>query len=256
MNLGDSAFAQVEPLPAGNADKILSARSLKRVRTLYRVIFPLFFLVGIGLWVWAQLSDRQELDAGGSPKFLVSDLLWLGSLSIFAGLLLVRLVVGNRNQWLRRVAKNEVNLRPDKCVDPDACGVHFVEVVPKSNWQDETLLENATDVGFLAVAPARDRLLFEGDNERYLIPAQAIVKCEQDSYTRLVQDPFSKGPHNKIIYYHFVVVTLKISQTMTAEIPFRIRKTVSLLSDQPARDANHELYREITGMKAVVPTVT
>ncbi|MDR3459405.1 MAG: hypothetical protein P4N60_18405 [Verrucomicrobiae bacterium] len=245
MNEGDSEFAQVEILPAGYADKILSSHSLGRVRTLYGVIFPLAVITGIGLWTWAAVLYRQGIDDAEASKTFHGGILFICGIFIFAGLLVVRLVVGNRNQWLRRIAREEVILRPHKIINPNAGDVRFVEVVPKSNWNDETLLENATDIGFLMVDRQNDRLLFEGDNERYRIPAQAIVKCEQDSYTRLVQDPFSKAPRSKTIYYHFVVVTIKVSHTVTAEIPFRIRATVSLWSDEKARDANFEFFKEI-----------
>ncbi len=93
-------------------------------------------------------------------------------------------------------------------------------------------------------------LFFEGDNERYYIPAKAIVKCEQDYYTRLIQNPYSKGPYNKTIYYHFVVVTMKVSESMNVDVPFRIRKTVSLWSDKKAREANYEFLQEINRLKA------
>lgn len=168
---------------------------------------------------------------------------------MFISLLLLRIAVGTRDQWLRRVARREVTHRTDRIVNPDTPGVRFVEIVPKSKWNDLTLSENASDVGFIEVDSQNKWLLYEGDNERYRIPAKAIVECKQDSCTRLIQDPYSKGPHNKIIYFHFIVVTLRVSESMTTEIPFRIRKTVSLWSDEKAQNANYKFFSEVNQLK-------
>jgi hypothetical protein len=43
---------------------------------------------------------------------------------------------------------------------------------------------------------------------------------------------------------------MKISDSMTVEIPFRIRKTVSLWSDEKARNANYEFLQEIDRLKS------
>jgi len=252
MNECDSDCAQVEILPVEYAGKILADRSIDRVRKIYDVIFPMTIVAGVGLLVWSAISNREGMDDADTSKSIFTTILFSLGICIFVILLTTRFLVGTRNRWLCRVARIEVNRRPDKIVNPEAPGVRFVEVVPKSNWNDKTLLENATDVGFLAVDQQKRWLFFEGDNERYRIPAQAIVKCEQDFYTRLIQDPYSKGPHNKIIYYHFVVVTMKVSENMTVEVPFRIRKTVSLWSDKKARDDNYEFLREINLLKTSI----
>jgi hypothetical protein len=48
---------------------------------------------------------------------------------------------------------------------------------------------------------------------------------------------------------------MKVSKATNAEIPFRIRKTVSLWSDKKARDANYDFLREINQLKAAFQTV-
>jgi hypothetical protein len=52
-----------------------------------------------------------------------------------------------------------------------------VDVVPRANW-NRMMFENAADIGFLAVDTERREIRFEGDKERYRIPAEAIVSCE------------------------------------------------------------------------------
>lgn len=224
------------------------------VRILYGVIIPLTIITGVSFLVWAAILHREGVDEAEASKTTFVSIPFFIGISLFVALLATRFLIGTRSRWLRHVARKEVNRRPNKSVNPDAPGVRFVEVVPKSNWSDTTLLENATDVGFLAVDLQRGCIFYEGDNERYYIPAEAIVKCEQDTYTRLVQNPYSKGPYNKIIYYHFAVVTMKVSEAKSVEVPFRIRKTVSLWSDKKARDANYDLLREINQLKVTFQT--
>ena len=206
-------------------------------------------MAGVGFLVWAGISHREGIDDADSSKtargwFLC--FLGIGLLLVVAG---IRLQVGTRNNWLRRVARRQVNGRSDKIVNPDAPGVRFVEVVPKSAWNDASLLDNAAAVGFVDFK--NGCLLFEGDNERYRIPARAIIKCEQDYYSR--RSPASDDSNSWNIQYHFVIVTMKTSDQTSVEVPFRIRETVSWWSNQKAREANYEFLRQINHLKASVP---
>jgi hypothetical protein len=251
MSEADSRFVQIETLPPEYADKILSAPSIDRVRTLYNVTFPLMAVAAAGLLVWAVSLHREIVDDRNISKTAFTTALFVLGISLFAIVITVSILVGKRNRWLRRVARNEINRRADKIVDPDAPGVRFVEIVPRSAWNDTTLLENATDVGFLDIQ--NGYLLFEGDNERYRIPACAIVKCEQDYFTRLGRSPSFQHSNTTIIRYHFVVVTMNVSEKMSVEVPFRIRATVSLWSDKKASDANYKFLQDINRLKATVP---
>ena len=82
--------------------------------------------------------------------------------------------------YLRARARRLLALRPDPLVharDPRAV---FVEVVPPENWR-RVMLETATDVGFLLVDREKGELRFEGDRERWRIPAGAILSCEMEA---------------------------------------------------------------------------
>lgn len=251
MNESESKSAQVEALPPEYADKILSASSIRRIRTLYGIVFPLTIIAAVGLLVWAANLRNKSIDDANPSDARPSIALCISGISLIAALLIVRLLVGTRNQWLRRVARKEVNRRPDKIVNPDAPDARFVELVPKSAWHDKTLVENASDVGFLQIE--NGCLLYEGDNERYRIPASAIVKCEQDNYTRLVESPTGHGASMQNIFLYFVVVTVKVSEGMTVELPFRIRRSPKI-EDQKASDANYQLLRDINHLKATART--
>ena len=255
MNDADSRFARVEPLPTEFADKILSAPSVARVRALYGLVFPLTILAAIGLLVWAGTLHRDSVDKEIPLDARFSGVLCVFGICLFAILLAVRFRVGTRNQWLRRVARNEINRRLNKIVNPDAPSVRFVEIVPKSAWNDTTLLDNATDVGFLDIQ--NGWLLFEGDNERYRIPAAAIVKCEQDYYTRLALAPSDRDANMEFVYYFFVVVTLNVSKQACVELPLRIRnRSLKIGMDKKASDANYQLLRDINHLKATASAVS
>jgi hypothetical protein len=94
----------------------------------------------------------------------------------------VTLVVGMVYQWwyidylptryfLWRF-RREVRTRPDAVVPADDPDAIFIQVIPRTNWR--TMLENASDVGFLAFDEDRRLLLFEGDTERWIIPAAYV----------------------------------------------------------------------------------
>src|SRR5205823_5021432 len=77
------------------------------------------------------------------------------------------------NRWFRAKAVRVIGQRADAIVNPAAADAHFVEIVPRAHW-GRAMLETAVDVGFARVDPARATLLFEGDRERYSIPAASI----------------------------------------------------------------------------------
>jgi hypothetical protein len=81
------------------------------------------------------------------------------------------------SRYLYRLSKQAVFQRPDRLVEPDNPEALYVQVIPRRNW-GRVMLENASDIGFLWVDRSRRLLLFEGDRERWRIPAQAIVSCE------------------------------------------------------------------------------
>ena len=132
-------------------------------------------------------------------------------------------------------------------VDPDAAAARFVEIVPKSNWDVRGLPENATDVGFLAFDFQARILLFEGDRERYRIPAGALIDFRQDSYSRSVT--LDKYGAKQQIGFYFVVVRVRISDDKLIEVPFRIRISGGLFTDKRQRDGNAKFLKDMERLK-------
>ncbi len=100
--------------------------------------------------------------------------------SIFlGGLSLIQLsqAAGPANDHLLVVVKKRFGKRPDHWVESDDPCAEFVEIVPPEN-RERVMLETATDIGFLVIDEATKDIRFEGDKERYRIPAVAIQFCQ------------------------------------------------------------------------------
>ena len=230
-------FAQVASLPGKYADKILSGRLYRLVRG-FSTVSPLLLVGAVALAIFEGLPqfDPNPAAPGPAKRYLGIALLVLAGTTF-----LTVLVFARPNAWLRRIARDEIRLRPGRSVDPDSPEARFVEVVPRSNW-NKGMRENAIDVGFLMVNAEQHCLLFEGDRERYLIPANAIVKAEQDDYTLLTPSPAHGTPNRTLTYRYFVVVTVRTAKDSTAEIPFRLR---GLRGQTKQRTENFELLKAI-----------
>ena len=103
--------------------------------------------------------------------------------------------------------------------DPDAL---FVEVVPKLNW-GKAMLENASDIGLLLVDQARREVRFEGDKERWRVPAASITSCEIEKFVH------GQGAGATRIFY---VVVRATRREGFWEVPLRERTGHGLLSSK------------------------
>jgi hypothetical protein len=100
--------------------------------------------------------------------------------------------VGNR--YLRKVVRREFERRTSLLVDLNDPEALFVEYVPKMNW-GKLMLDNASDVGLLAVDQQKREIRFEGDKERWRIPASAITYCQLEVFVQ------QQGHARTKIYY-------------------------------------------------------
>lgn len=236
MTTCDTSFAQIEVLAPEQSSKILFSQSMVILRVLTK-LSPIVFFIGVAILIFGGIP-RESGPSLFLPSFFVATFLM-----VLAALISMRDL---KNHWLRRVARRVVSRRSGSLVAPDS-GAWFVEVVPKANWEVRSLPESATDVGFLAFDFQARILLFEGDRERYRIPADALLDCRQDSYSRSVT--LDKYGAKQQIGFYFVVVTVRISDTKIIEIPFRIRITDGLFTDKRQRYATTELLRDVERLK-------
>ena len=110
---------------------------------------------------------------------------------------------------------------------------------------------NATDVGFLGFDFQNGLILFEGDNERYRIPASAIVECRQEYCSRFTSTQFLAGyasRSHKERRYFFVVITARFSGR-DWELPFRILTGKGFLNQDNQGAANLAFLKEVRRLR-------
>lgn len=87
------------------------------------------------------------------------------------------------NRYVRKVLRRELERRTSLMVDLNDPDALFVEYVPKINW-GKLMLDNASDAGPLVVDQQKREIRFEGDKERWRIPAAAITYCEFEFFVQ------------------------------------------------------------------------
>ena len=82
-------------------------------------------------------------------------------------------------RFMLRQTRQAIECRADPAVDLQNPDLYFVDIVPRINW-GKRLKEKASDIGLLELNWARRQLIFEGDRERYWIPAESILEIKHE----------------------------------------------------------------------------
>src|SRR5207248_9419848 len=132
-----------------------------------------------------------------------------------------------------------VRQRPSALVQPDDPDAVYVGIVPRENW-GRVMLDTATDNGLLKIDPRRGELLFEGDQQRWRIPAASILSCELDQYALGGQPQPSE-------YNIIPLVVLRVNRDAKVwEAPLSpMRTTLTRPTIEARRRRCDELYRRI-----------
>jgi len=194
------AFVEVQPIPEPYAGKILTTKTIVIGNLL--TLLPLLLMLGGGGLAYVAVVVFLPVDGNNvTPTEVAVGVILavvgtvVAAASAYWGL---RNATRVGNWYLRRLARREIGDRPDGLVNPEDPTAIFVEVVPRQNW-GRLMLETATDVGFLLVDEERREVRFEGDRERFRIPAAAILSCEVEETT------FGEGTEGAIRYYLTVI---------------------------------------------------
>jgi len=83
--------------------------------------------------------------------------------------------------YLLRVAKSVIEMRPGAVLNPRDPDVIYIDVIPRANW-GKAMLKSFSDTGLLKVDELSRTILFEGDLERWRIPAASLISAEVESY--------------------------------------------------------------------------
>jgi hypothetical protein len=186
-----------------------SGRVLDRKRVgqfyiyLLRVLLPLAVMAAGALLAWG-LGEWEA--AGIFIVFALGVLLFIATCiyeCFFIGFYPARCCL----RWLRE----RIDRRPDAIVKSDDADAYFVQMIPRVNWTD-AMGENAADVGLLVVDRRRDELRYEGDIERWTVPAESIRSFDLHSFK-------SSGPRGTINEIAVVVLVVELDHDKTREIP-------------------------------------
>lgn len=213
-----TALARVEPVSPAYAGRLLA-------RHYYFSLGLTALLIGwlggsIGLIVGGITLGILGVEIGPLPPSAVAvGTIFLG----IAGLgLLLKIAIFCQRQsavGIYRAAMREIPSRPDPIVDAHDAAAIFVEVVPRKNWKrSNRMVETAGDVGFLRIDTARGQLLFEGDSERYQVPAGAILACDVEQ----VEPPNNFTTHTDH-YPHYMAVLRAQTREGPWEAPMAVR---------------------------------
>ncbi len=194
-----SASARVERLGEMEAGRILSPFHFRLALSMY--LGPLAAAVIRGILICGYAIYRVKILRAPAT---VAD-----AGEIFAGLGLIlggfwfTQRFGNflPAHYLRAVARSVIELRPEAPFDPRDPEAVCVDVIPRANW-GKPMMRNATDMGLLKVDPLSRCLLFEGDQERWRIPAASLVSVGVESYRPA---GYVEGQQGGEIYYMTVI---------------------------------------------------
>lgn len=106
-------------------------------------------------------------------------------------------------QWLAAlIAENALRKtvlqRHDAIVNPNDPQAWLVDVRPREKWAKLALLD-CSDIGYIKVDAASDRILFEGNQERWKIPANSLRRIEVESYLMPMSDAAQRSSEQCLV---------------------------------------------------------
>ncbi len=208
----------------------------------------LFIFAGLALALWGGMmafpDKNSPQDVPPEKKVIGITSLSVGGL-VFGGTAIFFLVnpLFFSNRFFLRRTREEFSRRPKCLVDPNDPAALFTEIVPKLNW-GRALLETATDVGFLKVDAARREILFEGDKERFRIPADSITSCKLEVFVE------GQGSYAARAIYYAVVQANRPNQFW--EVPLRERHGTGKFGGGKRKQSAEKLFAEIQQIRGTV----
>lgn len=237
-DLADTVSARVTRLPDGEAGTI---NTRGHIATGVFIHFSplLLALAVIGVMITLVVVYRNEVGKLGMAGTLV------GAMGVLVGSVwyMMRYEHFLPAVYQYRCVQRVFRRRAEPFVDPDDGEARFVEVIPRANW-GRAMAQNATDLGLVKVDKGRRAVLFEGDSERWVIPAESIVRCEIEEFTELNTEPNAYNVHP------IVVVTANVDG-VPWEAPLSVRSTTFLpVNTHRRRVLAEELLARIAALRA------
>jgi hypothetical protein len=156
--------------------RVLERRRIRRFYLLMLpVLVPILTLAAGAVIMWG--LDLPDGEIIGGVVFAVGFLLLI-AYCVFETCFLSHYPSRCYLRWLRE----RIDRRPDAVVQADDPEAFYVQIIPRENWTI-SMGENASDMGLLRIDPARGELRYEGDLERWVVPAESIVSFRLHSFT-------------------------------------------------------------------------
>jgi hypothetical protein len=241
-DLPSRARTQVQDIDAQPASRILTKG---HVAFAYLIgMIPVYFLL-IGFAALAVCFSTVFVDQNGKPPIVLpandARVLEIAGGIIVLGCFVFALAFPNIGcVYFRRLAIRTIRQRPGAIVNPEATDALFVDVIPRSNW-NRFMWENAADIGFLTVDLERREIRFEGDRQRYRIPAESMSACTLEKSVAM-QSAAASAPGN------WLVVVRAYDANTAWEAPFAIRTPKGRTLRKSPTDASKELHARISSL--------
>jgi hypothetical protein len=143
-----------------------------------------------------------------------------------------------RDGYVLAVAKREIKRRPDAIVEPDAG--QYVSIIPRENW-NRGMFKSSKDSGFLIVDAARREIRFEGDQERYRVPVDALLSCD------VVKSVFLAGAKPNAPGYFMVVLRAQTGSGVL-EAPVAPQASNNIFDSKTRQRAAEALQKKIMAL--------
>jgi hypothetical protein len=196
--LSAAASAAIDELPADEVAGVLSGRafSILVAANFLPLIVGLLIVVGqivalVMTWSALGMLGRLLMFAGIFGVIV-------GTLA-FAARYADELPIRLQRRWLIAAIRR----RPMPLFDPEDADAVWVELVPRKNW-GKVMFNNAEEIGFAKIDARRRLLLFEGDRQRWSIPATGIESCELEEFCIGLPEPKERNL--------FVLAVLKVNR--------------------------------------------
>lgn len=244
-----TALASVRAIEPEYAGQIMSKRNLAIGQLL--TLIPIFIqlpscVLTIAAFISLFPGENDPKLFSHVPKQQLHQMLDIG-----LGLMIVSSIWGLgfssrlRVKYLQAVAKREIKRRLDAIVQPDAQS-QFVRIIPRENW-NRAMFKEEKDCGLLLVDPVRREIRFEGDNERYCIPADALLSCDvgKSVFTSAAK-PTAPG--------YFMVVLRAQTNSGIWEAPVAPWISTSIFNSNSRKRAAEALQAKIKALNPVMLT--
>jgi hypothetical protein len=237
--IGDHLSGLVSPLPEGEAGQVNTRGFIWRAGALQLspLLLAIAFAATFGWLAYAHWDDWDQ--ATLTATIAIAAAIPLGLL-----VYLIRYEHYLPGIYYHKRTMAVLRNRGDSFVDADDPDAVFVEVIPRANWA-RLMAQNARDVGLMKVDERKRVILFEGDRERWVIPAESILSCEVEEFTELGME------ENKYNLHAVVVLVANIGgQPWEAPLCPRITTFTPWTADTRRR-----LARELRQMiRTILPT--